>query len=154
MVKLLCSSNPYKLNITQLSKKIGITRDKLYLYIHYLSLGSIFLPIHQITKGDSIFSKPLKLYLSNPNLYFAYCKDAKRGTIRESFFVNTLSDIHEIHYSKIGDFLVDEKYLFEIGGKSKSFKQIKDMPNSFVVADDIEVGFGAKIPLWLFGFLY
>jgi hypothetical protein len=44
--------------------------------------------------------------------------------------------------------------LFEVGGKNKGFKQIKDMSNSFVVADDIEVGSGAKIPLWLFGFLY
>jgi len=87
-----------------LSKKIGITRDKLYLYIHYLSLGSIFLPIQQKTKGDSIFSKPSKLYLSNPNLYYAYCKNAKIGTIRESFFVDTLNNIYEIRYSKIGDF--------------------------------------------------
>ena len=154
LVKLLCSSNPYELNITQLSKKIGITRDKLYLYIHYLSLGSIFLPIHQKTKGDSIFSKPSKLYLSNPNLYYAYCKDAKIGTIRESFFVNTLSSIYEINYSKIGDFLIDDRYIIEIGGKNKGFKQIKDISNSFVVADEIEIGFGAKIPLWLFGFLY
>jgi hypothetical protein len=50
--------------------------------------------------------------------------------------------------------MVEEKYLFEIGGKSKSFKQIKDLPNSFMVTDDIEVGFGNKIPLWLFGFMY
>ncbi|WP_457743861.1 hypothetical protein [Sulfurimonas sp.] len=61
---------------------------------------------------------------------------------------------HKLLYPKKGDFLVDELYIFEIGGKNKSFKQIKDMPNSFVIADDIEVGFGSKIPLWLFGFLY
>lgn len=52
------------------------------------------------------------------------------------------------------DFRIADKYLFEIGGKNKSFKQIKDMPNFFVLADDIEVGFGSKVPLWLFGFLY
>jgi hypothetical protein len=61
---------------------------------------------------------------------------------------------HLLQTSKKGDFSVDEKYIFEIGGKNKSFKQIKDIENSFVVADDIEIGFGAKIPLWLFGFLY
>ena len=65
-----------------------------------------------------------------------------------------MSRKHELTYPKKGDFLVDNKYLFEIGGKNKSFKQIKDIPNSFVVADDIEVGFNHKIPLWLFGFLY
>ena len=76
------------------------------------------------------------------------------GTIRESFFANIFVDIFDISYSKIGDFIIDDRYIFEIGGKNKSFKQIKDLPNSFVVADDIEVGFGNKIPLWLFGFLY
>ena len=53
-----------------------------------------------------------------------------------------------------GDFLVDGELLFEIGGKKKSFTQIKDIQKSFLVIDDIESGFGNKIPLWLFGFLY
>lgn len=65
-----------------------------------------------------------------------------------------LSQKYDISYPKVGDFLVDEKYTFEIGGKNKSFEQIKDLENSFTVADDIEVGFGNKTPLWLFGFLY
>jgi hypothetical protein len=73
--------------------------------------------------------------------------------LRETAFATFLND-YELSIPKIGDFLIDEKYLFEIGGKKKSFKQIKDIPHSFVVADDIEVGFGNKIPLWLFGFLY
>jgi hypothetical protein len=74
--------------------------------------------------------------------------------IRETIFATLLSKSHKISVPKNGDFLVDEKYLFEIGGKNKSFKQIKDIDNSFVVADDIEIGFGNKIPLWMFGFLY
>jgi len=61
---------------------------------------------------------------------------------------------HDLSYPTKGDFLVNEKFTFEIGGKNKSFKQIKDISNSFVVADDIEIGSGNKIPLWLFGFLY
>jgi len=154
LVKLLCSSNPYELNITALSKKISISRDKLYKYIYYLNLGSIFLSVYPKTKGDSVFTKPSKLYLYNPNLYFAYCRNIQIGTIRESFFANIFVDIFDINYSKIGDFVIDDRYTFEIGGKNKSFKQIKDLSNSFVVADDIEIGFGNKIPLWLFGFLY
>jgi len=82
------------------------------------------------------------------------CIEPKIGTVRESFFASQVSFGHSIYYKNRGDFLVDEKYLFEIGGKNKSFKQIKDVENSFVVADDIEIGFGNKIPLWLFGFLY
>ena len=154
LVKLLCRSNPYELNISALSKKISIPRDKLYRYIHYLNLGSIFLSIYPKTKGDSIFTKPSKLYLYNPNLYHAYCPDAQRGTIRESFFANAFVDRYDIHFSKVGDFIVEDTYLFEIGGKSKSFRQIKDIPDSYIAADDIEVGFGNRIPLWLFGFLY
>ena len=154
LVKLLCRSDPYELNISALSKKISIPRDRLYRYIHYLNLGSIFLSIYPKSKGDSIFTKPSKLYLYNPNLYHAYCRDSRKGTIRESFFANAVIDLYEINYSKVGDFIVEDKYLFEIGGKNKSFKQIRDLPDSFVVADDIEIGFGNKIPLWLFGFLY
>jgi predicted ATP-dependent serine protease len=79
---------------------------------------------------------------------------SSRKTTKETFFASQMQYQHRLHYPKIGDFLVDEKYIFEIGGKNKSFKQIQDMKNSFIAADDIEVGFGAKIPLWLFGFLY
>ena len=61
---------------------------------------------------------------------------------------------HTIYYATQGDFLVDERYMMEIGGKNKSFQQIKDLPNAYVVADNIEIGYGDKIPLWLFGFLY
>lgn len=154
LVMLICRSNPYELNISALSKKIAISRDKLYRYIHYLNLGSILLSVYPKSKGDSIFTKPSKLYLYNPNLYYAYCRDIKTGTVRESFFANIFVDLYDIHFSKVGDFVVEERYIFEIGGKNKGFKQIKDRDDSFVVADDIEVGFGNKIPLWLFGFLY
>ncbi|MCF6206632.1 MAG: AAA family ATPase [Sulfurovum sp.] len=154
LLKLLCNSKPYELNISALSQKIGIGRDKLYTYLHYLSKGSILLPIYQKNRGDSIFTKPAKLYLYNTNLYFAYCKNSEVGTIRESFFANAIVDMYDLNYANQGDFLVDETYTFEIGGKNKGFDQIKDIQNSFVVADDIEVGFGNKIPLWLFGFLY
>ena len=76
------------------------------------------------------------------------------GSIREEFFINQLEVYHDICYPKKGDFLVDEKYTFEIGDKNKGFTQIKDLNKSFVAADGIEIGFKNKIPLWLFGFLY
>ena len=154
LVNLICASKPYELNITALSKKIGINRNTLYQYIHYLSMGNIFSTLKARTKGDNIFSKPQKLYLNNPNLSFIYCQSNEIGTIREQFFLNMLSQGHDVSYPKVGDFFVDEKYIFEIGGKNKSFAQIKDRENSFIVADAIEIGFGNKIPLWLFGFLY
>jgi len=154
LVSLICQSKPYELNISNLSQKIGINRNTLYQYIYYLSRGKVFNILHQVSKGDNIFNKPSKIYLSNTNLNYAYCDKQENGTIRENFFVNQLKESHTIHYSKIGDFLIDEKYIVEVGGKSKKFKQIKNIENSFIVIDDIEIGSGNKIPLYLFGFLY
>ena len=154
LLSLLCQSKPYELNISKLSTKIGINRNTLYSYLHYLEAGSLTKMIKQVSQGDGILCKPEKLYLNNTNLNFAYCEERDIGTLREQFFVNQLHLLHNIHDSKIGDFLVDGKYIFEIGGKNKSFKQIKDIENSFVVSDDIEIGVGNKVPLWLFGFLY
>jgi len=165
LVVLICSSKPYELNISKLATKIGINRNTLYQYIYYLERGKIFNILHHKSKGDNIFTKPAKIYLANTNLNYAYCTNIEIGTIREGFFTNQLQNYFALHKnlnfldeqilsSKEGDFLIDGKYTFEIGGKNKSFNQIKDIENSFVVADDIEVGFANKIPLWLFGFLY
>ena len=105
-------------------------------------------------KGIKKINKPAKIYLNNTNLIFAYCQNSKIETIRETFFANQVSQKYKLNISTKGDFTIDEKYKIEIGGKSKGFSQIKDIPNSFVAADDIEIGSGNKIPLYLFGFLY
>ncbi|WP_457597156.1 AAA family ATPase [Hydrogenimonas sp.] len=150
----ICSVKPYELNVTALSQKIGIHRKTLYQYIHYLSLGHIFFALEPKGGSDSIFSKPAKLYLDNPNLYHCYCEESETGSVREIFLIDMLSIAHRLSYPKRGDLLVDDRYLIEIGGRNKSFRQIEDIPDSYVAADDIETGFGHKIPLWLFGFLY
>ena len=154
LITLICKSKPYELNISKLAQKIEINRNTLYQYIYYLERGNIFNAIDTKSRGDNIFSKPQKLYLNNTNLNSAYCDDAEIGTIREGFFVNQLRADNSVNYSKIGDFLLNDKYIVEVGGKNKSFQQIENIPNSFVVADDIEIGYGNKIPLYLFGFLY
>jgi len=154
LVKYICASEPFKLNIKELSGKIGIDRDTLYQYLEYLNRGKILRVIRPKNKGDGIFVKPSKIYLNNANLNHSYCDRASKGMIRETLFASLLSNAHEISVTKNGDFIIDDRYTFEIGGKNKSFKQIKDIDNSFVVADDIEIGFGNEIPLWLFGFLY
>ena len=129
-------------------------RDTLYQYMEYLHRGKIFNILRSKTKGDNIFLKPDKIYLNNSNLNYSYCDEQNIGTIRETFFANQLAHLYDIAVPNSGDFLVDGRYIFEIGGKDKSFAQIKDIKESFVVSDEIEIGFGNKIPLWLFGFLY
>ena len=94
---------------------------------------------------------------------YAVSENVNAGSLRELFFVNQIRNAGNIHpgiidssieLSAKGDFIVSALHTFEIGGKNKGFKQIRGIENSYVVADDIEVGFQKKIPLWLFGFLY
>ena len=154
LIRFVCQSKPFKINIKELSLKIGISDyQTLYKYMEYLKRGKILNLLRAKTKGDNIFSKPDKIYLANTNLHYAYCSNVEIGTLREVFFMSMFND-ERLNISTKGDFLIDDKYTVEIGGKNKGFKQIKDLENSFVIADDIEVGSGNKIPLWLFGFLY
>jgi hypothetical protein len=121
--------------------------------MYYLHQGKIINIVKSKSRGDSIFTKPEKLYLNNTNLHYAYCNNAEIGTIREVFF-NSMLFRYNVQIPQKGDFLVNQIYIFEIGGKNKTKKQIKNVENSYIVSDDIEVGKERKIPLWLFGFLY
>ncbi|CAA6802126.1 MAG: ATPase component BioM of energizing module of biotin ECF transporter [uncultured Sulfurovum sp.] len=156
LVRLICESAPYTPNIKELLTKMNMGENYkgLYQFLDYLHQAKVLNVVRAQSKGDNIFTKPEKIYLNNTNLHFAYCNAFEMGTAREVFFASMLRENHALSILKKGDFLVDEKYIFEVGGKNKGFKQIKDLPNSFVVADDIEIGSGNKVPLWLFGFLY
>jgi len=150
----ICLSKPLELSVEKLASKVGISKATLYKYIGYLHRAELLRHIIYDAKRFKNLQKPDKLYLSNTNLLYALCKNSDIGTIRETFFTSMVSYKFSIYYVDRGDFLVDNKYIFEVGGKNKGFEQIKDLPNSYVVADDIEIGYRAKIPLWLFGFLY
>ncbi len=155
LLAIISQSAPFKPNITALANKIGISRNSLLEYIHGLSDASIVKTVLKDAYGVSLLQKPEKLYLENTNYMFALQPDKTNiGTLRETFFLNQLSENHVVTYPDTGDFLVDDKYLFEVGGKDKSQKQIAGIENSFVVSDNMELGVNNKIPLWLFGFLY
>ena len=85
---------------------------------------------------------------------FALTNQVNIGTLREAFFLNQLRQCHLVEMPTHGDFKVDQTYTFEIGGRSKTFQQIKDIPNSFLALDEMEYCVGNSIPLYLFGFLY
>jgi hypothetical protein len=105
--------------------------------------------------GINKLQKPEKIYLENTNLAYALAvQNTEIGNMRETFFINQLSYNHIVEFPNKADFWVDKKYLFEIGGKSKSGKQIDGESNAYIAADNIEYGFDKKIPLWQFGFLY
>ena len=106
------------------------------------------------TKGVSYLQKPEKIYLQNTNFIFVFARQkANVGNIRETFFLNQLSAVHRVTAPKYGDFLVDDSYVFEVGGASKTNEQIRGVPNAYL-ALDMEGGNNNRIPLWLFGMLY
>ena len=155
LLLIISQSVPFVPNVSKLSEKIGIARGTLLLYFHYLAEIGLTINLFKESGGISKLQKPHKVYLENSNLMYALTSSAANtGNIRETFFANQLGYKHKIMYSDKGDFFVNEKYVFEIGGKDKSMKQIQGIENAFIAADDIEYGFQNKIPLWLFGFLY
>jgi uncharacterized protein len=153
LLYILATSAPFKPNVQKLSEKIGVTRNTIINFLQYLQEAKIVNLLYSSTKGVSMLQKPEKVYLQNPNLLYALSpNEANIGSLRETFFYNQLAQISSIQYPGKGDFLVNDQWVFEVGGKDKSSKQIEG--KGYVAADDIEIGFRHKIPLWLFGFLY
>jgi len=149
---MLCSSKPYEINISKLSTAVQTSWSTLQKYLERMDAGSL---IHIVRGGVGMraVNKPDKILLDNPNLFTILCANNDKGAVRESFFVSQIRCNHQIHYHDKGDFIVDDSLVFEIGGASKSDSQLKGQ-KGYIVADDIEVGFDNKIPLWLTGFLY
>ena len=154
LLEVVCQSEPFEVNYTKIAALAEISRAKLYDYIAYLNDARLVNMVDEQSRGLSKLVKPAKIYMNNTNLIYAYGDDCKAGTIRETFFANQLRVKHRLNIPKQGDFIVDDKFIFEVGGKNKSFEQIKDIPDSYIAADEIEIGSGNKIPLWLFGLLY
>jgi len=151
---VISESNPFELNISKVASNIEVSRNTLYSYLTNLDKGGLLNIVASSKKGISKLSKPEKLYLNNTNIFYIFASESKIGTIRETFFVSQVKHQHMIEVPAKGDFLVDGKYTFEVGGESKGFKQIQDMSNAYLVIDTDSTENVNKIPLWLFGFLY
>ncbi|WP_299436139.1 AAA family ATPase [uncultured Maribacter sp.] len=153
----IAQSAPFSPNVSKLSERLGMSREFLLNAIKLLNRADLVIELFRPTKGIGAFTKPEKLYLNNTNLILALSKNANEvGTMRETFFANQFKNLnnHEIHLAEKGDFIIDRKYIFEIGGKGKNTKQIQGLNNSYVVRDDMEIGSLNIIPLYLFGLLY
>lgn len=155
LLHIFSESVPFIPNVTKLAERIGINRNTLVSYLFFLQEAHLTKNLYKNIKGITQMKKPEKIYLENTNFQFAFTpKNADSGNLRETFFINQLSNSHTVEYVKDGDFRIDGKFIFEVGGKNKSSDQIKDVKNSFIAADDIEYGNLKRIPLWLFGFMY
>ena len=154
-LNLLSNNIPFKPNVSNLAAGIGISWQSVINYLRYLDEAEIIKTIYFEGRDIKSLSKPDMVYLHHPNHFYVFNSEmTNKGNLRESFFVNQLSYSNIVETAKRGDFVVNSKYYFEIGGKNKTYHQISNLKDSFIAADDIEFGYKNKIPLWLFGFLY
>ena len=155
MLMVLSESCPQLPKMNALFAEIETTRVQGLTMLDILERAALVQQLKSEKASLKNLSRPDKIYPDNPNMMFALVGRVDIGTLREAVFLNQLRGAgHDVKYPPQGDFKVDGRWLFEVGGPGKGFDQIKDLPDSFVVADDMEIGFGNKIPLWLFGFLY
>lgn len=156
LMSIVSSSIPYEVDATKLSGVIGVHRTTVVNYLYMLDKAKLINMLFAEAKTIKKLQKPDKIYIENPNMLYALAEgNVEIGTARETFCINQLRVHHNVEYSKKqGDFRVDGKYTFEIGGQSKGFGQVAGVPDSYVLADDIETPFGRKLPLWTIGFLY
>ena len=155
MLAVLAESCPQQTNMKALYRELETDRNQGLKMLDVLERAELVSLLK--TEKDKLksMSAPEKIYCDNGNLMRALVPRADVGTLRETFFVNQLRAAgHTVSSPAQGDFLVDGEWLFEVGGKGKTFDQIKDLPKSYVACDDVEIGVGNKIPLWMFGLLY
>lgn len=147
--------SPFKPNIEKLAKQIKSTRDSVLKYLYYLHKARLINLVGIDPIGINYMNKPDKIYLENPNLFYALNEEnINIGTLTETFALNQLMNTTNVCTHVKGDFFVNKKYIFEVGGKNKNTQQIKGLKDSYILADNIEYGYFNRIPLWILGFLY
>lgn len=154
LLMIISEHVPFEPNMSELWRQLSTDNESGLKMLYALDKAQVLALLTAKTKNYKSLTKPDKIFLGNPNLMHVLCPKVDKGNERETFFISQLRVLHDVRYPKQGDFLIDDKHLFEVGGKGKTFEQIADVPNSYLAVDDTEVGSGSRIPLWLFGFLY
>ena len=156
LVALICNEVPFELNANKIAAALEIGRDTVVEYLKYLGDAKVLNLLYSDKKKIGKLTKPDKVYLENPNILYALAPaKLEIGTLRETFAINSLSESHIVEYGKTqGDFKIDNKYTFEIGGRGKDFTQIAGLKDSYIFADNWDIPEGSKLPLWMLGLLY
>ena len=155
LLGIIAQSAPFKPNMTQIGAQLEMSRNNIADICVYLEKAGMIGMLRNSTGGIQGLGKLEKIYLDNCTLMNVIAGEQPEiGTIREVFFFNQLRVSHKVESSPISDFLVDGKFTFEVGGKKKKQKQLQGIADGFVVKDDIEVGYGNIVPLWVFGLTY
>lgn len=154
MFMILAEQVPQTPNMSNLYNELETDRNQGLKMLYALEKAGLLALLSDKPKHIDKLSRPEKIFMDNSNLMYAYAMAPNIGTVRETFFLSQLAVDHSVTYPAKGDFLVDGKYLFEVGGRKKSFEQIKDVADSYLAVDDTEIGHHNRIPLWMFGLLY
>ena len=154
MFMILAEQVPQTPNMSNLYNELETDRNQGLKMLYALEKAGLLALLSDKPKHIGKLSRPEKIFMDNSNLMYAYAMAPNIGTVRETFFLSQLAVDHSVTYPAKGDFLVDGKYLFEVGGRKKSFEQIKDVADSYLAVDDTEIGHHNRIPLWMFGLLY
>lgn len=154
LLMVIAGNVPLEPNISKLSSQLESTRDQTLKMLYLLDRADLLLLLTEQLKNYKHLVSPKKIYLNNANLMYALSGKISEGTVRETFFANQVGAVADLTMPKQGDFLADGKYLFEVGGSSKTFDQIAGIPESYLAVDGIETGSGNRIPLWIFGCMY
>ena len=155
LIQFLADSVPYELNIAKLSARLELNKNTVLSYINSLGRAELLMLLYSDSKTITRLQKPDKIYLHDPNMFYALGYGEKIGTIRECFLINQLSVNHTVEYGKEqGDFIIDGNITIEVGGPDKTFVQVANIPNSYIFADRIELPVGKKLPLWMAGLVY
>ena len=154
LLMVIAGNVPLEPNISKLSSQLEYTRDQTLKMLYLLDRADLLLLLTEKLKNYKHLTSPEKIYLNNTNLMYALSGKISEGTVRETFFANQVGAVTALTMPKRGDFMANGKYLFEVGGSSKTFDQIAGIPDSYLAIDDIETGTGNRIPLWVFGCMY
>ncbi|MGG7035426.1 MAG: ATP-binding protein [Flavobacterium sp.] len=154
LLAIVAESVPFKPNMSKIAEMLNISRNNIADYLLYMEEAGMVAQLRDETGGIRGLGKVNKVYLDNTNLVYNLAKENQNtGNVREIFFLNQLRVSHQIFSSSLADFKIDTLD-FEVGGKNKGLKQIKNAEKGFVVKDDIEKGFLNTVPLWHFGLMY
>ena len=154
LLMIIAEHVPLQPNVNRLATSLSTTRDTLLKLLYNLDKAKILELLTIELKSYKKLINPEKIYLGNTNLMYALSPKIDVGTLRETFFIDQLSSIGTVQMPPKGHFLVNGKYLFEVGGENKDFEQIANIPDSYLAIDGIETGYSAHIPLWMFGLFY
>ncbi len=154
LVMIISERVPFEPKMSELWRQLATNNELGLRMLYSLDKAQILSLLTSKAKNYKFLYKPDKIYLGNTNLMHVLCPQVNKGNERETFFMTQMMAEHDVKSPLKGDFMIDDRFLFEVGGRKKTFEQIADIPNSFLAVDDTEIGQGNRIPLWLFGFTY